>query len=538
MKIINNVYCYNKIKRFVFYKIACNAQFNVLVSLIILLLVSNLSFAQVQPPENKIFISGQVLSIEHNVPLINQQVNILGDSTYKPGFTYNNSVFTDSCGFFYDTILTTLHKGSLKIETFDYKNDCYDTTLYFRFIWDNFNNFITNFKINDTTTVLNCYPDFRYDFDSVNNYKVSFIDNSPCPGIISWEWNFGDGNFSSAQYPEHIYSENGIYRVKLSIVSFDQTSGEYILTSLTKLLKVGYRAYFDMGGQVFAGLFPIDIGVGFLYKIEDEGVIPIDTVEFNLHGIFYFYHIIAGEYIVKTDLDLQSTYYSEYFPGYVGDEINWVNAEIIHFYQTSFDNDIDLHQTPGYSYGPGNISGIVENYETGGCLNSIELLILDENDNSLSYTHSCEEGNFYFHDLAYGTYQIFAEVAGIQSSAQEVIISAENPNWSDLIIIIDFTNGTSYINEFQDYELMSVGDIYPNPIVNNAKIAICLDKSSDIKYSIINHLGQAVYRNHELLSAGKQTLNVNVSDLRNGLYSLIITTENGRKIHRKFLRIK
>jgi PKD repeat protein len=538
MKIINNIYCSNKIKRFVFYMMACNAQFSAFVSLIILLLVSSFSFAQVHAPENKIFISGQVLSIEHNFPLTNQQVNILGDSIYKPGFTYNNNVFTDSLGFFYDTILTTLYKGSFKIETFDYKNDCYDTTLYFRFIWDDFNNFIADFKISDTTTVTNCYPDFKFEFDTINKYKAFFFDNSPCSGIVSWEWNFGDGNFSSIQNPEHIYSENGIYRAKLSIVSFDSISSEYTTTSLTKLIEVGYRDYFNMAGQVFAGLFPIDSGVGYLYKIEEDVVIPIDTVEFEWEGMYYFYQIIAGDYIVKTDIDLQSNYYSEYFPGYVGDEINWVNAEIIHFYQTSFDNDIDLHQTPGYSPGICNISGIVENYETGDGINNIELLILDENNNSLSYCHSNEEGCFCYNNVAFGTYNIFVELAGIVSYPIEVTVDENNPNCSDLIILIDFTSGSVYINELENNELINVGDIYPNPIVNNAKIVISLDKSSDIEYSIINHLGQVVYSNHEFLSSGKQTLNINVSDLQNGLYSLIISTEKGRKIHRKFLRIK
>ena len=425
----------------------------------------------------------------------------------------------------------------MKIVAFDYKNVCFDSTLYFGFVWDNSDSFVANYKTNDTTTVTNSYPDFRFDFDSINNYKVSFVDNSPCTGIISWEWNFGDGNFSSAQNPEHIYTENGIYRAKLSIVSYDQISGEYISTSLTKLIKVGYRDYFTMGGQVFAGYWPIDTGIAYLYKKENENIIPIDTVEFYVHGIFYFYQIIAGDYIVKTELDMQSIYYSEYFPGYVGDEINWANAEIIHFTQTSY-YDINLDQTPGYSYGPGNISGIVENFEMGEGIENIELLILDEDDNSLSYTHSNVEGNFYFHNLAYGTYKIFVELAGIISYPIEVTVDENNPNCGDLIIVIDFTSGSVYINELENIELINVGDIYPNPIVNNAKIVINLDKSSDIEYSIINHLGQAVYSNHEFLSVGKQTLNINVSDLQNGLYSLIISTENGRKVHRKFLRIK
>ncbi|MCK9613534.1 MAG: PKD domain-containing protein [Bacteroidales bacterium] len=37
------------------------------------------------------------------------------------------------------------------------------------------------------------------------------------PGIISWQWNFGDGGTSSAQNPSHTYTQDGIYTVTLSI---------------------------------------------------------------------------------------------------------------------------------------------------------------------------------------------------------------------------------------------------------------------------------------------------------------------------------
>jgi len=48
---------------------------------------------------------------------------------------------------------------------------------------------------------------------------INFIDlSSDYDGIIvSWYWDFGDGNFSSAQYPSHQYGDNGEYNVSLTV---------------------------------------------------------------------------------------------------------------------------------------------------------------------------------------------------------------------------------------------------------------------------------------------------------------------------------
>lgn len=45
--------------------------------------------------------------------------------------------------------------------------------------------------------------------------QVSFVDlSSPTP--LSWEWDFGDGNTSTEQFPTHLYTTNGTYEVSLT----------------------------------------------------------------------------------------------------------------------------------------------------------------------------------------------------------------------------------------------------------------------------------------------------------------------------------
>ncbi len=61
--------------------------------------------------------------------------------------------------------------------------------------------------------------DFTYDpaYPSTKD-TVTFMDTSrDDEGIISWQWEFGDGNISSLQNPTHTYPDNGVYQVALTV---------------------------------------------------------------------------------------------------------------------------------------------------------------------------------------------------------------------------------------------------------------------------------------------------------------------------------
>ncbi|NNF01391.1 MAG: PKD domain-containing protein, partial [Bacteroidia bacterium] len=48
--------------------------------------------------------------------------------------------------------------------------------------------------------------------------SVQFLDFSSGP-VVGWDWDFGDGNTSTQQYPQHLYAAAGTYRALLSITS-------------------------------------------------------------------------------------------------------------------------------------------------------------------------------------------------------------------------------------------------------------------------------------------------------------------------------
>jgi len=54
---------------------------------------------------------------------------------------------------------------------------------------------------------------------------VSFTDlSASTDGIVSWLWNFGDGKTSTEQNPTHIYTNEGIYTVSLTV---EEGDGDY-----------------------------------------------------------------------------------------------------------------------------------------------------------------------------------------------------------------------------------------------------------------------------------------------------------------------
>ena len=67
----------------------------------------------------------------------------------------------------------------------------------------------TYFPLNPTTSDTIQFNDISIDFDGT---------------IISWSWNFGDGNISSLQNASHKYADDGVYTVTLNVTDDDNAS--------------------------------------------------------------------------------------------------------------------------------------------------------------------------------------------------------------------------------------------------------------------------------------------------------------------------
>ena len=105
---------------------------------------------------------------------------------------------------------------------------------------------------------------------------ISFVDNNSYTS--SWYWDFGDGNTSSEQYPQHTYSSPGNYRVEFTAsdgnceVKRSQTLLINMSTSLNRSL--------DKNFSIFPNPTPSRISINLISQWKGELSIQV----INLHG--------------------------------------------------------------------------------------------------------------------------------------------------------------------------------------------------------------------------------------------------------------
>jgi len=101
---------------------------------------------------------------------------------------------------------------------------------------------------------------------------------------------------------------------------------------------------------------------------------------------------------------------------------------------------------------------------------------------------------------------------------------------------IDVLNGTtSTLNQF-DNSTFSLKDIYPNPVINTAKIQYISGLTNLVEFNIYNLLGEEVESRVISSSRGVNTINVNTTSYSEGIY--LYTINNGSQILTKRMIVK
>lgn len=66
-----------------------------------------------------------------------------------------------------------------------------------------------------------------------NDPSFDFTDASSTTGVVTYSWDFGDGNTSTQQNPTHTYVDNGVYNVTLTITDDCGTDTQTIMITVT-----------------------------------------------------------------------------------------------------------------------------------------------------------------------------------------------------------------------------------------------------------------------------------------------------------------
>ena len=86
--------------------------------------------------------------------------------------------------------------------------------------------------------VLPSAPEVSFAYEA-EGLTASFTDNSTDRNddMVSWDWNFGDGNVSSEQNPVHTFAETGNYEVMLTVTDAEGlSSSETVVVSVSSTM--------------------------------------------------------------------------------------------------------------------------------------------------------------------------------------------------------------------------------------------------------------------------------------------------------------
>ncbi len=383
------------------------------------------------------------------------------------------------------------------------------------------------------------YPIFSVVEDTTvaDPFVFNFKDKST-GDILSWRWEFGDGTSSDKQFPKHKYTSPGIYNVCLTIKTKENEEIEE--DKVCKKVRVAEKGYFNLGGHVFAGPWPIDEGMAYLYKFDDNNKLySVDTTTFDTLGYYYFYQKKEGQYIVKAEAAHDLGQYSSYMPTYFGDVTEWQEAEIIYFDTTMWEYNIELRRPSYAASGEGKISGSIA-YDTSTLRNveaeNIPVYLINQDQNRKLCTYSDSDGSFSFDDLAFGNYRVHAEITGLESVPIYRNLNEDNTENPGINLYIKDDKIIADVPENLQLLKTHFSEVYPNPVGDKAylKFSSGLERTVDIK--VFDPMGRMIYSNSVQTNKHGDIITLNTSHYSPGIYSIQITSNRGSGFYRRFLK--
>ena len=517
------------------------------VSLIILLAffaVPQKAVADEDP--RRVIILGHVTTQMYGNPLKDHKITITTDPESTSQFEYFKEIYTDEDGYFYDTIYTTVNDGSLIVFTHDRFGLKYDTTVYFRFSTEDFDNdpdndniFITDFSLYMESQKPVLQANFSYELAiTTNKFLFNFIDETECDELISWEWDFGDGKTSNEQNPQHLFPEAGIYKVQLKVTGI--VNGKEVTNTVFKYIFISKFDYYHIGGHAYGEPpMPIDVGLAYLYHQDDEKmVVPIDTAKIDTFGYYYFYQIPEGHYTVKVQVLKSSESYGILLPTYYGDVIYWQEAEFFFLDDTNWEYHVYMLEGMGMSNGDGKISGAVtDGFNIGGyssATSGIDVYLLNEDGDVMTSHYTDYYSEFVFEGIALDTYYITPEITGIANDKKKIELNEDKPQENSITINV-FTG--EVVLGIGDHQFLTEGVVsnpYPNPAGSYVNINITAETAGQTAIEVVDLQGRLLFSNDQQIYSGVNKFSIETSDFENGIYIIRVQTEN-QITDRKFI---
>jgi PKD repeat protein len=379
-------------------------------------------------------------------------------------------------------------------------------------------------------TDTNCTADFEYALDTLNNIPHTFIFTDLSTGDFeTWYWDFGDGSYSYEQNPVHVYENEGVYSVYLTVSS---QSGTMPCTSFIEY-QISTIEYYNFGGQAFIENYPINIdsndneniAVAYLYRKINNSWEYMDNKEFWKYGYYWFSDKPVGEYIIRTELKENSLDYDLFAPVYHMNSTSWKDASVfILSNEEQFAVNVSLKEMVPFNTGIGRITGNVEGSLSCDSLYNINLnhvliQLFNDEEQIIAYTFTDSNGLFEFNGIGSGNFIIKAEYPGRYTETTSITLTINDPNIDEMELMVYCSHILGVTETIAD-EIIHIAPPMPNPVSDILKISYNSKVDAKGKIFIQDLNGNIIVSVDIGISSGVSTLSIDVQSIPNGIYFL------------------
>lgn len=392
-----------------------------------------------------------------------------------------------------------------------------------------------------------CYNTIQYTQDSTgltfSFHGEVFSGGANVSNLSNFHWEFGDGNTATGQDVTYTYASvgAGYYTVSLqTITPLNNMDTCFAYSTITVWTGTMSNC---IGGTVFldSSLYA-DAGQVHLMTFDSLGnnLVTIETIDIADNGNYLFDDVNTGNpswiYFVQAELSPQSGYFGQYVPTYHFDAIIWTNAWPVFALPCPANISYDIMMQPSTTagIGTGYINGVVNSGETKDIMQDVEILLFNEDMQPLGYMYTNEYGLFDFSELSFGTYHVYPEIVGIETDGFMITLSEDVPA-VELNIIIG--NGTASLSVEENSLFTFVGDIYPNPANTQINISLSMESAEQVEISVFNQVGQMVILRSENLASGPNKIELDISNLSEGIYNMRLQAPNSKPLMKTFIKV-
>ena len=390
-------------------------------------------------------------------------------------------------------------------------------------------------------TISACQAAFSVIIDSIpgNINHYWFNDTSTGNNISNWYWDFGDGFISYLPSVEHTFSQGSTYTVCHAVGG--NGPGGYCADTMYSTIIT--PTYYNLGGQVFAGNFPInnpdftgEVARVRLFLKTGNHLSEVASGLFQEYGYYYFMDVLEGNYVAHAEITPESNIYNDYLPSYTGETRQWQQSQPISLSGGNiYGASIIMPPIQPLGTGPGLITGAIECYDNSTNDLSGKIVFLMNSGSITSFTHTDSTGGFVFAGLPYGTYSLTAEIAGIYSQTTSIILT-EFQNQAIGTIIQVASSGIFGIEEEPAADKTEIG-IYPNPAFGELTITFEADQAGLYEFRVFSATGTLQMNFSANLQRGVNVVTRNISHLCGGLYLLALENNHREPVGRiKFMK--